>query len=68
MDSQEALIKAKENAQRQLVKLADLMETCERGSREYKSYAREYRIYAKIVMPEMFNKKKKAAGKSGGVA
>jgi hypothetical protein len=50
---------AKSNAIKQLIKIADLMECCERGSREYKEYAKEYRIYAKIVMPEMYKRKSK---------
>lgn len=49
----------KRNAIKQLVKLADIMETCEPGSKEYKYYAKEYRAYVKVAYPEMYKKPRK---------
>jgi len=40
--------------QNQLVKLADLMETCDYGDADHKEYNREYRKIAKILYPEMY--------------
>lgn len=39
---------------KELVKLADILETCEIGSPEYKQYAKEYRKVAKILYPKMY--------------
>jgi hypothetical protein len=44
----------KEHAAHQLVRLADLMETCERGSREYKLYSKDYKMYARLLFPKDF--------------
>jgi hypothetical protein len=39
---------------KELIKLADILETCEIGSDEYKQYSREYRKVAKILYPKMY--------------
>ena len=39
---------------KELIKLADILETCEIGSPEYKQYAKEYRKVAKILYPKMY--------------
>jgi hypothetical protein len=39
---------------KELVKLADILETCELGSPEYKQYSREYRKVAKTLYPDMY--------------
>lgn len=47
----------RDNASHQLVKLADLMETCDYGDRQWRYYQSEYRKYAKILFPEAYKKK-----------
>ena len=41
---------------RDLIKLADIMETCEPGSAEFKEYNREYKNIAKQLFPQMYKK------------
>ena len=48
----------KEELGKELIKLADIMETCEPGSSELKSYNREYRKVAKLLYPELYQKKR----------
>ncbi len=38
----------------QLVRLADLLETCDPGDTDYKYYNKEYKKVAKALMPEMY--------------
>jgi hypothetical protein len=40
-----------------LVKLADILETCEPGSSDFNYYNHEYRKVAKILYPEMYKSK-----------
>jgi hypothetical protein len=39
---------------KELIKLADILETCEIGSPEYKNYVKEYRKVAKILYPDKY--------------
>jgi hypothetical protein len=39
---------------KELVKIADILETCEIDSPEYKQYAKEYRKIARILYPSMY--------------
>ena len=41
----------------QLIKLADIMETCEPGSEDFKYYNKEYKAICKILFPDMHPKK-----------
>ena len=41
-----------EDLQKELVKLADLLESCEIGSPEYKQYARDYRRIVRALYPK----------------
>jgi hypothetical protein len=45
---------ATDGLHKELIKLADILETCEIGSDEYKQYAKEYRKIAKILYPKMY--------------
>jgi hypothetical protein len=40
----------------QLVRVADILEGCDEGSKEHKEYSREYRRIAKILFPESYKK------------
>ena len=42
------------NLNKELVKLGDILATCEPGSGEFKEYNREYRKVAKLLYPEMY--------------
>lgn len=46
--------KTRENAANMLVRLADAMEGCDEGDSSWKWYQREYKMYAKILMPDMY--------------
>lgn len=45
--------------QKELMKLADMMETCDPGDAEYIEYSREYKKIAKVLFPNMYKKKKR---------
>ncbi len=46
--------KIKDELHRQLIKLADMMETCDRGDANHKYYSREYKKVAKALFPEVY--------------
>jgi hypothetical protein len=52
MDTEE-----RDRLHKELVKLADILETCKEGSDDWKTYQREYRKVAKILYPEMYRNK-----------
>lgn len=52
-----------ESLHKDLIKLADILETCELGSQDFKYYNKEYRKIAKILFPEMYRKLRKPSQK-----
>jgi hypothetical protein len=44
---------------KELVKLADMLETCESGDANHKYYNNEYRKVAKLLYPEMYPHKRR---------
>ena len=46
----------RESLNKELIKLADIMETCEPSSQEFKEYNQEYRKAAKLLYPELYPK------------